>query len=337
MGRRPSAICLQMVLAVIAAAFVALVPTQAKGQDGSTTEVCTGPIVSRTPDRVFSANLALDPPLPEGIYDVTLRVENSGDSFNGFETAVADVAGSQVGPTTRPMNARDFPQTATSTVTIDEPLTSVTVSDSLPDIRHVASFEACLTFTAWTCSTLALASSPQTTDVVAGTAPGATYPTDSVLAWEPFDDEDNSFWDLGVAEKGFTFAVGDWVWESYRVLDPATGAVVEFAHSFDVPGLPVRGSISITADNGYEIAMNGTMIGSAQLTTEDGWPGSIPVVPAGADEWKTVEHWDLLDQLVEGENVLSVTGVNFARPVGATINNNPAGVIYEGEIEYCNP
>jgi PKD repeat protein len=329
-ARLPS-VRLMVTLAVIATALIALAPSQAHGQDSDTVEVCTGPIVSQVRNHVFSADLAVDPPLPPGEYEVVLTVKNAGQSFSSFETAVADVAGTQVGPTARPANQTDFPQTATATVTIDEPLTSVTVSDSLPNVRHVASFEACVTFTPLTCDTVGVFSNPETTDVVAGTVPGATYPTNAVVAWQPFDS-DPSFWDDNIDH---TFSQAAWVWQSYRVVDPMEGAIVDFEETFEVPGDPTKGTMYVTADNGYQLSLNSVVL-ATEIASEGDLDGDgIPEVPAGAGDWETVEQLDLSDQLVAGTNVLSITGVNYQRRDTGTINNNPAGVIYEAEIEYC--
>ncbi len=332
---------LAIALATVGVMLVAIAP-QARGQDGAV-EVCTGEVVSRAPQAPFSVDLAIDPALPAGLYQATLSVANESGSFNGFETAVADIAGTTVGPTDAPASRNDFPQTATEVVTLDGPLTSITVSDGMPNVRHMSSLSACVTLTPLTCETLALASDEETL-VVDGNDPNATYPTNAALAWEPWQGTDPSVWDINI---NHTFTTADWIWETFRVLLPTEGSIVEFAEPFDIPGIPLDGTIHLTVDNGYELAMNGTVIGTAQLSGD--WRNSnlsqdfVDGGPTG-DLWQNVETWDLTGTLVSGENVLEITGVNeYMTPddefnvAFGNIGNNPAGLIYEAEITYCAP
>lgn len=41
-----------------------------------------------------------------------------------------------------------------------------------------------------------------------------------------------------VTDLDHTFPMSTWVWESYQVDEPINGDVVEFKHSFDIPGTP---------------------------------------------------------------------------------------------------
>jgi hypothetical protein len=136
---------------------------------------------------------------------------------------------------------------------------------------------------------------------------------------------------------------------TYYVKEPVAGDVVEFEDAFSVPGTPVSGTLYITADNGYEVWVNGTYVGSA--TVQDGdvdWEDSDlshPYVPAVSGTWSDVEAWDVSGLLQQGANTLTVLGANEqmspddvtdagSPEATGTVRSNPGGVIYELDLEY---
>lgn len=172
--------------------------------------------------------------------------------------------------------------------------------------------------------------------VTAGNVPGATYPHSAVFAWEPYDP-DNVHWDNMIS--GHTFSGdADWIWESYRVQNPVNGDIVTFQKTFTVPGNPGTGTLYITCDNGYEVTINGNMIGSAQLGS--GWETSnLTEAFCQTSGWQTVETWDVSSALQAGTNTLVIKGVNeYYGPLdgqgNGTVDNNPGGVIFEMDIAY---
>jgi hypothetical protein len=179
-------------------------------------------------------------------------------------------------------------------------------------------------------------SSGTDTMVTAGNS-GAPVPHPAVLAWEPFADTDPSHWDVNIDHE---FAEGDWIWESYRVVNPVEGDIVEFERAFSIPGDPISGSLAIAVDNGYEAHLNDAFVGTANLTGD--WrTGNLRWPHVDGLAWQTAGVYDVTAGLVEGNNVLAITGVNeFMDPTDefntefGTIINNPAGVIYELEITY---
>jgi hypothetical protein len=91
------------------------------------------------------------------------------------------------------------------------------------------------------------------------TGPGTTgYPCvqgdprtgTAVAAWQ------HSAW--GSVTSQFTY--GTWIWEGYRAVDPICGTVVDFEETFDIPGEFTDGTLWVTADNGYEAYLNGTLL-----------------------------------------------------------------------------
>lgn len=130
-----------------------------------------------------------------------------------------------------------------------------------------------------------------------GTATG-----DAVAAWE------HPKWN-----KDFT-SVGDWIWESEYVWDYKTDTTVNFTHGFFIPGFSPAGSINITCDNIYDLYLNDENIGAD-------------------DDLSSVEHYDISDSLLSGENELLITATNVGRP-DLSVTANPAGVVYEAQITY---
>ncbi|MFX0198034.1 MAG: hypothetical protein ACFFCW_18090 [Candidatus Hodarchaeota archaeon] len=169
------------------------------------------------------------------------------------------------------------------------------------------------------------------------------------LAWEPGPDypEDgpddsgwkgNSLWDQRLSTD-LRPTGADWIWESYRVLDPIYGTVVTFQRTFDI-GYPMDGELLIACDNGYEVFLNGSSLGSNGVIGE--WrtsllkQGSVP-----QDGWDAVGSYFLIDYLQSGMNTLTIDAANeyfntddYPNPYVGTESNNPAGCIFAAEISY---
>ena len=178
--------------------------------------------------------------------------------------------------------------------------------------------------------------SDTSTLVTAGNVPGAIYPDNAVLAWQPYDPS-NNHWDSTIT--GYTFpGSAKWIWESYRVVNPISGDIVDFKKSFSIPGNPTAGTLYITCDNGYELRVNGTLVGSAQLAGD--WRMSnLTESFVNTYGWQSVESWDITSYLVPGANYFAIATANeyYGSLDGqgdGTINNNPAGLIFEANITF---
>ena len=177
------------------------------------------------------------------------------------------------------------------------------------------------------CNGQFVVASDNNTMVTAGNVGGVTtYPYNAVEAWEynlsypnP-PDPNNSDWDQAVSSTHAFSNCADWIWESEFVVNPAVEETVEFERSFYIPGTPAGGTLHITCDNGYEVKLNGTIIGV------DG-------------DWTTVETYNVLADLQSGNNLMEITATNLQTP-GSTPTTNPAGLIYElfydSDVNFCN-
>lgn len=159
------------------------------------------------------------------------------------------------------------------------------------------------------------------------------------LAWEPYSDTDPSVWDSGV---DYAFTNADWIWESYRTVNPICGDVVDFTKTFEIPGLYLVWSsveMHVTCDNGYEFLVNGESQGSAQLSA--GWETSdLTQSFVNTDTWQSVELYSgFAGDLTIGTNTLLFKAANeymgtLDGQEAGTEDSNPAGLIYEGCVCY---
>ena len=164
----------------------------------------------------------------------------------------------------------------------------------------------------------------------------------AVKAWEPFladpnpPDPNNSYWDVHTGNF-FTGTGADWIWESYRTVHPVAGDIVYFEKTFTIPGGPKNGTLYITCDNGYEVYLNGALVGNAQLGA--GWEASDLTQAYVGVDWPSIETYDVFSLLVPGTNVLLIKAVNEYMGVldgqtDGTIRSNPAGLIFKMDICY---
>jgi len=161
------------------------------------------------------------------------------------------------------------------------------------------------------------------------------------LAWEPYSDSDPSVWDNRINHP---FVNADWIWESYRTVNPICGDIVWFTKTFDIPGLylvDATASMYATCDNGYEFHVNSVLQGSAQLG--EGWESSnLTQSFVDRDGWQWVENYDFVNDLKLGTNTLLFKAANeYMGPLDTgsittpgNIDSNPAGLIYEGQVCY---
>lgn len=132
------------------------------------------------------------------------------------------------------------------------------------------------------------------------------------------------------------FTYGQWIWESYRCLNPIYGDVVDFEKEFVVPGLPGGGTLWITVDNGFEAFLNGTSLITDGLSV--GWRNSdLKEASVSTSGWNSVEVTDFLAQgankfRFETANEYFDTDDGHGSP--GTTGSNPGGLIYEALITY---
>jgi hypothetical protein len=138
-------------------------------------------------------------------------------------------------------------------------------------------------------------------------------------------DKTNSAWDMITIPA-------QWIWRTLRVnpVEAVNGSTVLFRKEFDIPkcAAGITGSIDITADNSYNLSLNG-----AQVGYDSGY------LPGGSDlGWQSVEHYNLTN-LQPGTNTFTILARNIPQS-GGNEYSNPAGVIYSANIEYddsdCN-
>ena len=156
--------------------------------------------------------------------------------------------------------------------------------------------------------------------------PGTSSPRSGTAVMAYYSPWHNPSLYLAKTSTPFKFTVGKWIWESYKVKNPWKGDIVDFKKTFTLNGDPVSGMIWITADDGYDMSLNGGAVGKEGLNT--GWRTSTlkyAYVP-GHGLWKSVEAYDLMKtpgKLVKGTNTLSIQTAN--RYMGCD-NYLPAGV-----------
>jgi hypothetical protein len=178
--------------------------------------------------------------------------------------------------------------------------------------------------------------SDTSTLVINGNVSGASYPYNAALAWQPHDTS-NDHWDKSITGHVFSTSA-KWIWESYRVVNPINGDIVDFKKSFSIPGNPTAGTLYITCDNGYELRVNGTLVDSAQLAGD--WRMSnLTESFVHTYGWQSVESRDIAPYLCPGANYFEIAAANeyYGSLDGqgdGTIDNNPAGLIFEANITF---
>lgn len=109
-----------------------------------------------------------------------------------------------------------------------------------------------------------------------------------------------------------------WIWAPGidGTTAPADSDVYRFARTFVLPGTPVSGSISVAADDGAEVWVNGTLAGS---TSSSGAMATI----------------DITALLVEGDNTIVVEARNgLICGQACSYAQNPGGTVFGGSLTY---
>lgn len=96
----------------------------------------------------------------------------------------------------------------------------------------------------------------------------------------------------------------NWIWSD------KAGFVAHFRRAFVIDGGTTNASISITADNGYELYVNGSFLGSD--------------IGAESAVWQSVETFDLASVLQPGTNVVAIRATDLGRQAGVIV-----GVVIE--------
>jgi hypothetical protein len=165
--------------------------------------------------------------------------------------------------------------------------------------------------------------------------PGPNYPNDGPddTGWEA-----NSLWDQRLSTD-LRPTGADWIWEDYRVLDPVYGTALTLQRSFDI-GAPIAGNLKIACDNGYEVFLNGTSLGSDNVYGD--WRTSnLKQAFVDVNGWDTVGSFDLLDYLLAGANDLTVDAANeyfntddSGNGAPGTMSSNPGACIFAMDLSY---
>jgi len=131
----------------------------------------------------------------------------------------------------------------------------------------------------------------------------------------------------------------EWIWESEYVVNPVDGDVVTFEKEFEVPGIPKDGTLFITADNGFAVYLNGEFLYNSPSLLQYSDLGDLKAAYVDRTGWQTVREVDLTDELVKGDNILTIIGVNeYQGPddgfSDGTVTSNPGGVIFEFDVDW---
>ena len=187
------------------------------------------------------------------------------------------------------------------------------------------------------------------TMVVAG---NVAVPINAVLAHKPGDPGSpyGNVWDTWLLPYYVFDDTAKWIWESYYVVNPITGDIVRFEKQFEVPGIPAGGTLYVAADNGFAVELNGVPLGFYNLFQYPNL-GDLKQPYVNTTDWKYVQSYDLVANLIKGTNTFTIIGVNEymndddvdqggGTQLVGTKFVNPGGVIFEfavawDEFEEC--
>ncbi len=93
-----------------------------------------------------------------------------------------------------------------------------------------------------------------------------------------------------------------WIWDAPTAAGGEAAETCYLRRALDLPAKPEAASVLITADNGYELYVNGSIVGG-----DSGY---------NAVYWQSVERYDIAHLLSKGRNVLAVRGLNLGGPGG---------------------
>ena len=203
-------------------------------------------------------------------------------------------------------------------------------------------------------------------------------PMNAVLAAEPTSypstyavDAANSIWDNNVIPSKYfqnTFPNTEWIWETTHAEDPATvytsgaslydaaastnGRVVVFQKTFTINGIPQDSVLHITADNCWEVWINGVFLARSATAKGVGWElTDLSEVNVGSQGWQNIGHVPIpAAMLNKGGNTLTILAGNeyydntspyeynnSGQPVfqaSPYLQRNPGALIFDAEISY---
>jgi len=118
-----------------------------------------------------------------------------------------------------------------------------------------------------------------------------------------------------------------WISSSYDIEDARPDSWRKFTVTFDVPGVPLAGSVvTANSDNAEEVWFNGIVIGSDGTVTT-----AFDASHGDPHEWSTINDYPI--NLVQGTNTLEFIVHNYAYPTDdPTVN--PTGLIYKVTVSY---
>ena len=123
-----------------------------------------------------------------------------------------------------------------------------------------------------------------------------------------------------------------WIWAVGigSATSPAYPAEYTFSKTFDLPtDTPLRGTISVAADDFAEVIVNGTPVGTV---------GSVTDVSLAGPAQNSLTAFDIRAYLVPGNNVIAVRAANGVFGCGAgPYSCNPAGVVFGGVLWSLSP
>jgi conserved repeat domain len=187
------------------------------------------------------------------------------------------------------------------------------------------------------------------------------YPTGYVT--EP-PDILGSVWDTGTSLYFQSTNPGaDWIWETqraegtsgYDVSNPlydaaayTNGRVVVFEQHFTLDGTPQAGTLHITADNCWEVFINGVFLARSSAAKVAGWElTNLHEAYVATTGWQTVGHIAVPDtMLVNGENTITILAANEyfwsddgnspspAFRLSPYYQYNPGGLIFKLDVGY---
>jgi len=92
-----------------------------------------------------------------------------------------------------------------------------------------------------------------------------------------------------------------WIWDAPNARSDGVFGCY-FRKRFELPAKARRATVLITADNGYDLFVNGSLVGR-----DAGYDGVY---------WKSIEKYDVTELLTKGTNVVAVRGENMGGPAG---------------------
>jgi hypothetical protein len=140
-------------------------------------------------------------------------------------------------------------------------------------------------------------------------------PKDAVVTWK------HPSWPL------ISGSDAQWISSSYSIENARLDSWRKFAVTFDVPGVPLTGSVvTANSDNAEEVYVNGALIGSdGTVNTAFDASGGDP------HEWSTIRNYPFTP--VQGTNKLEFIVHNYAYPTDDP-KVNPTGLIYKVTVSY---